>query len=207
MRCETADLDRLRGVSNTLILGPSVNEAVDEASKRLLRGPEDEPTRVLVVTFVKSPENWVADWRETVGSLPAERVIVTTTDGFGGNTVGDRGVDEPDAGGLQVEYVSSPGDLTGLGMLIGKYLERWYGEGGNIRVGFDSLTTVLQYGDPQNVFRFLHLMTTRLDGADADAHFLLDPKTQDGQTVATIKSSFQAIAEHVDGDEWEVNRR
>jgi hypothetical protein len=206
MRCETADLDRLRGISNTLILGPSVNEAVDEASKRLLRGPEDEPTRVLAVTFVKSPENWVADWREAVGSLPDELVIVTTTDGFGGNTVGDRGVDD-EAGGLQVEYVSSPGDLTGLGMIIGKYLERWYGEGADIRVGFDSLTTVLQYGDPQNVFRFLHLMTTRLDGADADAHFLLDPQTQDGQTVATIKSSFQAIAEHVDGDEWEVNRR
>lgn len=203
MRCETADLDRLRGVSNTLVLGPSVNEAVDAATKRLLRG-DGAATRVLVVTFVTSPENWVADWREAVGPLPEDLVIVTTTDGFGGNTVGDRALEDS---GVQVEYVSSPGDLTGLGMIIGKYLERWYGEGGDIRVGFDSLTTVLQYGDPQNVFRFLHLMTTRLDGADADAHFLLDPETQDDQTVATIKSSFQAIAQHVGGDEWEVNRR
>jgi hypothetical protein len=50
-------------------------------------------------------------------------------------------------------------------------------------------------------------MTTRLDGADAAARFLLDPDTQDPQTVAALKSSFQAIAQHVDSAEWEVNRR
>jgi hypothetical protein len=158
-----------------------------------------------VVTFVKSPENWIADWRRTVGDLPEQVVIVTTTDGFGGGNIGDREGDLPS--GVRTEYVSSPGDLTGLGMIIGKYLERWYQGDGDIRVSFDSLTTLRQYGEPQNVYRFLTLMTTRLDGAGAAAHFLFGPETQDPQTVATIKSSFQAIAELVSEDEWEVRQR
>jgi hypothetical protein len=205
MRCETAELDRLRSVPNTLVLGPSVDESVDEASRRLLRGDPDRPTHALVVTFVKGPESWIDDWRRTVGDLPEDLVIVTTTDGFGADDVGD-----PEAtatGEVTVEYVSSPGDLTGLGMVIGKYLERWYEDGGDIRVGFDSLTTILQYGDPQNVYRFLHLMTTRFDGAGAAAYFLFDPETQDPQTVATVKSSFQAIAKLVGDGEWKVSQR
>ena len=205
MRCETAELDRLRNVPNTLLLGPSVDESIDRATKRLLRGADDEPTRTLVVTFVKGPDRWIEDWRRTVGDLPEELVITTTTDGFGGSELGDR--TEENAGNVATEYVSSPGDLTGLGMIIGKYLERWYRTEGDIRVLFDSLTTILQYGEPQGVFRFLHLMTTRLDGANAAAYFLFDPDTQDSQTVAKMKSSFEAIAQLVDEDEWEVNQR
>jgi hypothetical protein len=205
MRCETAELDRLRNVPNTLLLGPSVDESIDRATKRLLRGADDEPTRTLVVTFVKGPGRWVEDWRRTVGDLPEELVITTTTDGFGGSELGDR--TEENAGNVATEYVSSPGDLTGLGMIIGKYLERWYRTESDIRVLFDSLTTILQYGEPQGVFRFLHLITTRLDGANAAAYFLFDPDTQDSQTVAKIKSSFEAIAQLVDEDEWEVNQR
>lgn len=205
MRWETSDLDRLRDVSNTLVLGPAVDEAVDEAGKRLLRGDPDTPTHALVVTFVKGRDSWVEDWRRSVGDLPDDLVVLTTTDGFGGD-----GRDRAEAGpgdGVVTEYVSSPGDLTGLGMIIGKYLERWYQDEGDIRVLFDSLTTVLQYGEPQDVYRFLHLMTTRLDGAEASAYFLFDPETQDEQTVASVKSSFQAIAELVGDDEWTVNRR
>ncbi|WP_254822728.1 DUF7504 family protein [Haloglomus halophilum] len=204
MRWETAELDRLRDVPNTLILGPSVDESVNEAGRRLLRGEADTPTHALVVTFVKGPDSWVEDWRRTVGDLPEDLVIVTTTDGFGGSDVGDGTASSQ---GVTTEYVSSPGDLTGLGMIIGKYLERWYQDEGDIRVVFDSLTTILQYGEPQNVYRFLHLMTTRFDGADASAYFLFDPETQDPQTVATIKSSFQAIAQFEGDGEWEVNQR
>lgn len=206
MRAETSELDRLRGVANTLLLGPSISESVNRASQRLLRGGDDGPTHALVVTFVKGPESWVDDWRRSVGDLPDDLVIVTTTDGFGGSNVGDR-EGEITASGVTSEYVSSPGDLTGLGMIIGKHLERWYQDDGDIRVAFDSLTTILQYGEPQNVFRFLHLMTTRLDGANASAHFLFDPETQDPQTVAKIKSPFQATAELMTEDEWKLSQR
>lgn len=202
MRCETEGLDQLWDTSNTLVLGPSVNAEVDTACKHLL-GDGDGPVSVLAVSFVRSPDQWARDWRESVGDLPDELVVITTTDGFGGTVVNPRNRESD----VTTEYVSSPGDLTGVGMIIGKYLERWFEGDGDVRVCFDGLTTILQYGEPQNVYRFLHLMTTRLDGAGASAHFHLDPDTQDERVVATLKSSFQAIAEHQSETEWEVNRR
>jgi hypothetical protein len=193
-------LDDIDDVSNVLLLGPSVDECVDTGCKRLLTaGGEDA---VLVVSFMLSPRQWVDGWTERVGDLPDELVVVTTSDAF--TQPGEAEADLPDA--VTVEYLSSPGDLTGIGMVVSKYLERWHEADRGMTVCFDSLTTLLQYGETHSIYRFLHLITTRMSGADARAHFHLDPDTQDKQTVSTITSTFQAVARHTDS-EWDVKRR
>jgi hypothetical protein len=191
-------LDDIADVSNVLLLGPSVDESVDAGCKRLLTTGEE--SAVLAVSFMLSPRQWVDGWTERVGELPEELVIVTTSDMF--NQPGDEDLPEP----VTVEYLSSPGDLTGIGMVVSKYLERWHEAGREMAVCFDSLTTLLQYGETHSIYRFLHLITTRMSGADARAHFHLDPDTQDKQTVSTITSTFQAIAHHRE-DGWDVKRR
>lgn len=192
-------LDELTDVSNVLLLGPSVGETVDAGCKRLLAIEEDDA--LLVVSFMLSPQEWVRQWNDRVGELPEDLVIVATSDAF--NQPGDDH-DLPDA--VTVEYLSSPGDLTGIGMVVSKYLERWHEKDRGMSVCFDSLTTLLQYAETRSVYRFLHLITTRLSGAGARAHFHLDPNTQDDQTVSTITSTFQAVAKHDDG-EWDVRKR
>ena len=199
MSTDAAALDDLVDVSNVLLLGPSVGEAVDAGCKRLLTA--DEGDALLVVSFMLSPSEWVDQWTDRVGDLPEDVVVVATSDAF--NQPGDdHGI--PDE--MTVEYLSSPGDLTGIGMIISKYLERWHDNDRRMAVCFDSLTTLLQYAESRSVYRFLHLITTRLSGADARAHFHLDPGTQDEQTVSTITSTFQAVAE-CDGDGWDVRTR
>lgn len=195
-------LDEFTVGSNVLLLGPAVDGAVDDGCRRLLRGgAHTEPRSMLVVTFTLSPRQWVDRWDDHVGEQPDELVIVTTSDTFTGPTA-----DEDFGDGVQVEYLSSPGDLTGLGMIISKYLERWYDEGRKMALCFDSLTALLQYEELHNVYRFLHLMTTRLAGADAHAHFHLDPATQDEKAVSTLSSTFDALARY-DGDDWDVRSR
>ncbi|MCY4732498.1 hypothetical protein KY092_18315 [Natronomonas gomsonensis] len=193
-------LDDIADVSNVLVLGPSVDESVDIGCKRLLTAGEEEA--VLVVSFMLSPKQWVEGWIERVGDLPEELVVVTTSDAF--TQPGETEENLPDS--VTVEYLSSPGDLTGIGMVVSKYLERWHEADREMAVCFDSLTTLLQYGETHSIYRFLHLITTRISGADARAHFHLDPDTQDKQTVSTITSTFQAIARHTDSG-WEVKRR
>lgn len=199
MPTEATALDDLVDVSNVLLLGPSVGEAVDAGCKHLLTGGDGDA--LLVVSFMLSPEEWVDQWVDRVGSLPEDLVVVATSDAFN-----QPGEDEDLPEAVTVEYLSSPGDLTGIGMVISKYLERWHEHDRGMAVCFDSLTTLLQYAESRSVYRFLHLITTRLSGADAHAHFHLDPGTQDDQTVSTITSTFQAVA-HLDGDEWDVRRR
>lgn len=199
MPTEAATLDDLVDVSNVLLLGPSVGESVDAGCKHLLTAGDGDA--LLVVSFMLSPEEFVDQWTDRVGDLPADLVVVATSDAF--NQPGEA-EDLPES--VTVEYLSSPGDLTGIGMVISKYLERWHEHDRGMSVCFDSLTTLLQYAESRSVYRFLHLITTRLASADARAHFHLDPGTQDEQTVSTITSTFQAVAE-LDGDEWDVRRR
>jgi len=197
---EAEALDELDDVSNVLLLGPSVGEAVDAGCKRLLTAGEDDA--LLVVSFMLSPEEWIRRWTDRVGDLPEDVVLVATSDAFNQPGSDD---DLPDA--VTVEYLSSPGDLTGIGMIISKYLERWHEHGQSMSVCFDSLTTLLQYSESRSVYRFLHLITTRLSGADARSHFHLDPATQDEQTASTITSTFQAVARHDEGEGWDVRQR
>ncbi|WP_255197209.1 DUF7504 family protein [Halorarius litoreus] len=198
----TKALDEFTVGSNVLLLGPAVDGEVDDGCRRLLHGGPDVDRRsMLVVTFTLSPRQWVDRWDDHVGERPRELIVVTTSDTFGGPNA-DTDVD----GNVQVEYLSSPGDLTGLGMIISKYLERWHAEDRRMALCFDSLTALLQYEELHNVYRFLHLMTTRLAGADAHAHFHLDPATQDDKTVSTLSSTFDALARYDDGD-WDVRSR
>ena len=189
----------LEGATNVLLLGPSVERTVDAGCKHLLSA--DAGRSVLAVSFTQPPAQWIARWDERVGERPPATTVVTTSDTFTGPRA-----DEDVGDDVDVEYLSSPGDLTGLGMLISKYLERWHDQERRIALCFDSLTTLLQYDDLENVYRFLHLITTRLASADARAHFHLDPATQKDQSISTIASTFDAVARYED-DGWEIRTR
>ncbi|MFC7176197.1 DUF7504 family protein [Halosegnis marinus] len=178
---------------NVLLLGPSVNDDVDAACRDLL--PAASGTYVIAVNFSPTPSTWLDRYAAT-GADPAGLVLVTT------NPAGIDADDYPWP--LAVEGISTPGDLTGVGMVVSKYLERWHGAD-EVVLCFDSLTALLQYEEPQNVYRFLHIISTRLAGAGARAHFHLDPATQDDKVVSTLRSPFDAVAEYDDG--WRVARR
>jgi hypothetical protein len=51
------------------------------------------------------------------------------------------------------------------------------------------------YADVETVFRFLHVLTGRLDGVNAVGLFTIDPTTHDEQTVNTLKQLFDGAIE------------
>jgi hypothetical protein len=182
---------------SVLLLGPSVESAVDDACLSLVDASDADA--LLVVTLSGTPSEWLDRWDREIGAdrRPAEMVFVATGSGFG---------DQPELGpGITVETVSSPADLTGLGMIISETFQRWHEGDRAAALCFDSLTTLLQFEDLHNAYRFLNLVTTRLSAAGADSHFHLDPATVDDQTVSTLASTFRAVAEYEDG--WTVRTR
>lgn len=186
---------KIEGASSVLVLGPAVNAAVDDACVGHL--PSGEDAYVIAVNFSPSPDVWLDRYASRADADPAGVVLVTTNE----SAVDADAYEWP----VGVEGLSTPGDLTGIGMIISKYLERWH-DRGRVALCFDSLTALLQYEEPSNVYRFLHIISTRLAGAGATAHFHLDPATQDAQTVSTLRSPFEAVASFDDG-EWTVKRR
>ena len=188
-----------------LLLAPSIHEATDEACIDLLtpRDPDDE--NVLWVTYTRSPDACMQDWLDHAGGRPRNMQFVSvgeTTRSAAASVGGDAAPNTGDT----VETLSSPGDLTGLGIKLSEILKAWKGSDARTVACFDSLTALLQYADLQTAYKFLHVLTGRFDAAGVTAHFHLDPDACDQQTVSTLTSLFDTVVEFDDG-EWTVRSR
>jgi hypothetical protein len=143
---------------------------------------------VLGVSLVTPPDRWVSRWREAAGDRTARVAMVTTADR------------ERDAGeDVTVATVSEASDLTGLGIQVSNFVEA-IPDDADVLVCFDSLTVLLQYVDLQSVYRFINLLTTRLEGVGARTVVFFDPDTADDQSVATIRSVFSLVVDDVDAE-------
>jgi len=157
-----------------------------------LLGGATEETDVLWVTYTCSPADCIERWRAAGGTGSLSVIAV-------GDMPTDTVSDEPD---VTVQSVSTPDDLTGLGIILSQALS----ETDQPVVCFDSLSVLLQYVDHETAYEFLNAVTGHLHAADASAHFHLDTSAHDTQTVDALASLFDAIAERRDG-EWTVRRR
>jgi hypothetical protein len=164
----------LEGTTNILLEEPPLGEGRDVCSSLLVEGVP-EPN-VLFVSFTRAASDCVAQLDDdTVGKV-------------GVITVGD-GSTAVDDDSVRTENVSTPSDLTGLGISIGKVLSGWDEP---VFICFDSLTAMLQYVDTKTAYEFLHAITGQIHAADARAHFHIDPSAHDSKDVAGITSLFDA---------------
>lgn len=191
-------VDAMDDLTNVLLLGRATDETVSRVHRTLLTVSEPTDTRVLGVTF-QSPRRWLQAWHRQVGTDPAELGVVAVGETMSGPP--DEGTSES----VSVEAVS-PTDLTGLGIVLSDFLGSWDERPESVTVCFDSLTDLLQYSDTQTVFRFLRIATRRLELVGATAHFHLDPSAHSEQTIATLRSVFDAVVAIEDG-EVDVQRR
>lgn len=111
--------------------------------------------------------------------------IVDCTNGteFGGTT------------GANIRHVSSPGDLASVGIELTNELERLGASTRGVRLGFHSLTTALMYADRRALFKFLHVLRSRLKSVDGTSVFALDTSIHDEQTVRTLAGCTDGVLE------------
>ena len=182
--------------SNVLLLGPSTESRVEDACIDLLAGSTPGETNVLAVVYETSPAEFVARWSARAGGPPARGGIVA---------VGDHA--SVDESVWTTHSVANPADLSGVGIELSDLLSALNGPGGaTTAVCFDSLTALLDHTNLQQAFRFLHVLTGRVESAGAVGHYHVDPDAHDRQTMATVESLFDAVlAVDEDGD-WSVER-
>jgi len=171
----------LADARNVLLCAPSMSGGEAEACTDLLIPSDPGAATALWVTFRGDATDCVDQWVAEIDERPAEAAVVV---------VGESPGSQPD--GVTVEHVSSPSDLTGLGITIGELLSEW--ETPPV-VCVDSLTAMLQYVEVETAYEFLHAITGQLYAADARAHFHIDPTAHDRTTVDSIASLFDAIVE------------
>jgi hypothetical protein len=177
----------LGNARNTLLCAPSMSGDERGACTELLLHADPADTSVLWVAYSRDPNACLAQWEDETDQHPRNAAVVTVGDTVGESTV-------PFG---TVESITSPSDLTGLGIQIGQFLSEWDGE---LVVCFDSLTALLQYVDLQTAYEFLHAITGQLHAAGAYAHFHVDPTAHDQQTIDSIASLFDAVVTLGEGD-------
>jgi len=179
----------------------TLREAVGDATAALVctssMGPEDSCVDLLSETTPETTVLWVTYSRPPSACVEAFRAA-EASGSLSVIAVGDMPTDAD----VTVKTVSTPDDLTGLGITLSQALSTHE----NAVVCFDSLTVLLQYVDTETAYEFLNALTGHLYAAGARAHFHIDPTAHDTRTVDALASLFDAIVEREDGA-WSVRRR
>ncbi|WP_254839623.1 DUF7504 family protein [Natronomonas marina] len=194
-RPSSADLE---DASNVLVLATSLDERARESYYRTLFPDQPSTVDVLAVDYRQTPDQYLDEWRRYADGKPRRCGIICV----GESTRGPG--DASDIDGNAVACVENPGDLTGVGIKVGNYLDGYGGP--ETVVTFDSLTVLLQYVELERAFRFLHVLSNQVRSMDAVAHYHIDPEAHDDQVLATLSSLFDAVARFDDGD-WEIRSR
>ncbi|WP_336328063.1 DUF7504 family protein [Halovenus sp. HT40] len=182
------DLSELSGVSNVLLLAPSLGGQGNDVCLDLLTQTAPSETNMLAISYTDTPQEWVENWLDHAGVSPVRGGIVSIGQA-------ETEIDDPS---WAVKTVENPSDLTGIGIELSELLSGMATAADDdeyIAVCFDGITSLLQYADLQRAFRFLHVVTGRVKTVGGIGHFHLDPEAHDPQTLATLKGLFDAVIE------------
>jgi len=185
-------------------VGPSLPvEGVEPGSTLLVVGPPMTGKRNLVMDLlaqgvdsegiaVVSTDASATDTRESVAERagrPVDDIPLGTVDCVG-DSHGTDGLGPLDS------RVSSPADLTGIGMELTTLLERLYVEHAEgLRVGLLSLTTMSMYASPEQVVRFLHAFRSRISDANAFGLVVAHSDTMDDEYLQRLRSFVDSVVE------------
>lgn len=172
--------------SNLLVCGPTM-VGKSELTFQALHDGYTTGSAVIAVLSNESPTR-LTDFFEESG-IDRDRPV---------HVVDCTGRDVPDGvpDWLSITSVSSPGDLTGIGIANAKVM-RQIGSNAEdgVYLGLVSLSTLLQYAAPRRVFNFAHVMTGRVAAGGYLGTWTLDTDAHEPTTVNTLKGLFRYVAE------------
>ncbi|RBI62437.1 hypothetical protein DMJ13_11270 [halophilic archaeon] len=182
--------------TNVLVRTPAIATDGDTNVLEFLTATPPEKTNVLIISYVRSADEWTRSWLDHAGEHPANLGIVQV-----GETM--RSVARSQASSSTaptpnvLATVGNPSNLTELGITISEYLTDWDDNPYETSICFDSLTALLQYTDSvRTAFRFLHTLVGRVQTAHARACYKIIPQAHDQQTVATLRGLFDTVIEY-----------
>lgn len=179
-------VDGLEPGSTLLVTGPPMTGKRELVMSLLAAGLDEDG--VAVVSTDASAADIRRSMAERVGR-PADSLPMGVVDCVGDGH-GTEGLSSLDS------RVSSPADLTGVGMELTNLLERLYtGPSTRIRFGLLALTTMSMYADPEQVVRFLHVVTNRITDIDGLGLVVAHSDTMDEEHLQQLRSFVDGVIE------------
>jgi KaiC/GvpD/RAD55 family RecA-like ATPase len=179
----------IRKGSNIMLIGPAMSQKEVILYNIMYHGTTINENAVITVTTGESAAHIIEWFKENKMVLPLS--IVGIIDCITKSMGGDASETE------SIKYASSPVDLTGIGVRISQFLEKFLVKKNihKIQLHMNSLSTILMYSNIQTVFRFIHIFTGRIKEAGALGIFVMDSGMHDEHTINTLKQLFDGILE------------
>lgn len=95
----------------------------------------------------------------------------------------------------QIRYVESPVDLTMMMVATNEFMDLYTNQRNirKIRIVLDSISTLLMYSSLRTIFKFLHVLTTRIKAAGAVSLVLMEEGAHDEIEIKTIQQLMHGI--------------
>jgi hypothetical protein len=157
--------DDVDGSGSVLVVGPADTPSVENARAHFLARAD----AAIVVTADPAARLRLLD--RTLPSWPASTTVVTTVS----DPLASVPDVDPSAHSVDVVRLAGRPDLSSVGETLAETLEA-HRAVDCLSVAFDILPEIVAKFELQSVFRFLHLLSSRLDRTGALSHYYLDPR-------------------------------
>jgi len=147
-------------------------------TETVLRALAPEMDGIIVVATNTPGSDFVETYEDVTGRPEGIRVIDASGSGPVSSSSDGR-----------VVYVSSPEELTTIGVKISESLEECADEE-DVAFCFDSVSSPLTMMGTEDVFKFLHVVTGRIRSAGGVGVFGIRPEVHDKQELATVQQLF-----------------
>jgi len=182
-------IDGLTKGKNIMLIGPPMSGKEIILYNIMYYGAAKNENGIITVT-TREPATHILEWfKEHNLTLPMPRIgIIDCVIKIPGETEVEND---------SIKIVSSPVDLTGIGVKISQFLDEFYMKK-NIQknqLHINSLSTILMYSNIQTVFRFMHVFTGRIKVAGALGIFVIESGMHDEKDIITLKQLFDGMIE------------
>ncbi|GAA0241252.1 helix-turn-helix transcriptional regulator [Haladaptatus pallidirubidus] len=186
----------LQNASNVLVLAPLTPDG-NQAHLELLTSTPEENTAISAVTYTQPPDQWFVDWEQTVGSLSPVTQFIYANGMAQSETYNEQIPDDVNI------VIADPTDPMEIIVPLSNHLKTWTEDDKQPIVSVQTLTVLLEYVDFDTTFRYLHILTHRIQAAGAVGYFQIDPDIHDPETINTLKTLFDTVVEISEsGAEW-----
>ncbi len=168
--------------TNTLILSPLSPSGLDAYLNRVASSCPSDPDLV-AISYTQPPREWVSAWKAYVGAVPDRSLFVR-----GGS------VDADEDHAFGSVRAADPADPMSVVVPVEEQLAAWESTDADTVVSLQTLSVLLQYSDPDTVFRYLNLLTHKVRAVGARGYYQLDPELHDEATVNALKVLFDSVA-------------
>lgn len=186
--------------ANTLLIADAGEPCDQRACSALLDAIDGAAPSLIGVSLTETADQWLADIRDRLGTRPDDLYLLS-----GGEFARSAARAEPvnvgfDPADVVVRPLEDPRNLTQLGVALTDLFEEVTSldESTEATMCFRSLSALTCHADPKPVFKFLNILTSHVASYGITAHYHLDPTAHDDQTVAQLKTVFDAVVA-VDG--------